>query len=329
MPGPDNGRRVPPCARWHGTITHRGNHMSFAYTAAALFAFPAYVTCISYGILWIVMHVYKEQYLESRSPKPFLEAMSVSWAGMYLFLFLALRRRFRSAFHRGAPAAGAGAKQKGKGKTVVFVHGAYHDESAWDFFDPIVRGLQGTAGFRFHYSIGRKDLSALALELDRFVRESVRQSGLSEVVLVGHSLGGLLARYWLARHRREAEPDCSGKAGPAAADMQVRGIITLSAPHGGMLLARLGPEPLFRGLPPCGSAVRDLENQEKRLGPCPGIHKLALYSPFDNMVTPLSCLKRTPPDWRTEELPGLSHLGLLWHPRALKAFRHALQSMGL
>ena len=301
--------------------------MSFVYIAVTLFVFPAYITCVSYGILWIVMRIYKEQYLENHSPKLFFKAMSVSWVSMYIFFLLTFRRKIHSIFQGRSNIRGEKTPPPKKRKNIIFIHGAYHNESAWDFFDPIVRELQGIAGFRFHYDIGNKGLPTLAVELDQFIRKSVKQSGLSEVVLVGHSLGGLLGRYWFAQHRQESETDYTDKDILSATDIQVRGIITLSTPHGGMLLAHLGLAPLFRELTPYGSVIRDLENQEKRLGPCPSIYKFALYSPFDNMVTPLSCLKRFPSDWRVKVLPGLSHLGLLWHPQALKAFRDTLRSI--
>jgi hypothetical protein len=108
---------------------------------------------------------------------------------------------------------------------------------------------------------------------------------------------------------------------------QVRGIITFAAPHRGLLFARLDPGPIFRTLYPNGPAIRELETTENSLGLELGVRKLAVYSPVDNMVMPIDCLKTASPGWDMLELPGLSHLGMLWHPSSIKAFESAFHSV--
>lgn len=87
--------------------------------------------------------------------------------------------------------------------------------------------------YRFAYD-WRRDLRASALRLDRLVRQALpplrRRDPEAKVVLVGHSMGGLLARYWMEGVNPETGAAFDGWR-------ETRALITLGTPHRGSLNA--------------------------------------------------------------------------------------------
>ena len=136
--------------------------------------------------------------------------------------------------------------------------------------------------------------------LARRIDEVLAQTGAKQLVLVGHSMGGLVARAYLRRH---------GAA-------QVRQLVTLGTPHGGSELARFGIGESARQMRP-GSAWL------AALGPLP-VDTLAIYSAHDNYVLPPSLLEL--PGARCCVLDRLGHLAMLFSPRVADALRDGLSA---
>jgi len=97
-----------------------------------------------------------------------------------------------------------------------------------------------------------------------------QQTGAKQVDLVGHSLGGLMARYMVESGL------VPGKVGS---------VITVAAPHLGSALARLVPGRSMRQMRR-GSAF--LEEQNAKQAP-QGIRVVGLSSTHDNLVIPWNC----------------------------------------
>ena len=96
------------------------------------------------------------------------------------------------------------------------------------------------------------------------LREQCRNA---PIVLVGHSMGGLVCRSWLARH---------GDRG----DRGVRRLITLACPNGGTALARYGWGQNSREMQIDSRWLQDLAHER------PGIPVIALENPLDNFIMP-------------------------------------------
>lgn len=183
---------------------------------------------------------------------------------------------------------------------VLLVHGLYHNTSAWFSF----RRELARAGMRlsraFGYSSFGQDFSSIAAALAGEVRAMAAQSPTGRVVLVGHSLGGLLIR-----------AACT-EPGVCAC---VAGIVTLGTPHrgsslsGSIAIGRLG-----RSLERDGAVMRLLERREE----CP-VPALSLFSPVDGMVQPLSgsfiTERQKQAGWSEICVGAVSHVGLLYHAR--------------
>lgn len=137
--------------------------------------------------------------------------------------------------------------------------------------------------------------------LARRIDEVLAQSGATQLILVGHSMGGLVARAYLRRH---------GAA-------QVRLLVTLGTPHGGSELARFGIGEGARQMRP-GSAWL------AALGP-PPVDTLTIYSVHDNYVLPSTRLDL--PGARRCALERLGHLAMLFSPRVAASLRDGLAAV--
>ena len=126
-------------------------------------------------------------------------------------------------------------------------------------------------------------------------------SGEDQVDLIGHSLGGLIGRYYVQRlggHRRTGT------------------VVTIGTPHAGTKAARLpSPLPLVRQLRPGSDLVRELAE------PAPGCTTrfLAFAGDSDQVVLPTrnGLIDHPDLDARNELVPGAGHLALAVHRQVI------------
>ena len=124
-----------------------------------------------------------------------------------------------------------------------------------------------------------------------------------KVVLVGHSMGGMIARNYVQNR------------GGAA---YVHGMVTLGAPHHGSKLAPFALSPIGKSLLP-GSAFLRQFNSITWPEETPAI---SIFTRYDNIVLPADSAKMV--GAQNVELDGMGHTALLFHPRALQATIEAL-----
>lgn len=136
--------------------------------------------------------------------------------------------------------------------------------------------------------------------LHQRIDEVCRESGCDQVILVSHSMGGLVARSYLSRHGIG----------------QVAKLITLATPHGGSELARIALGANAREMEPGSHWLNDM-NQEPVTIPA-----VAIRTPHDNYAMPQD--NQRLPGAEDVALPGLGHLALLYSRRTLAALLAAL-----
>jgi len=184
---------------------------------------------------------------------------------------------------------------------VLLVHGYGCNSGYWHFMSRALR----RAGIS-HHAI---DLEPVFASIDQFVPqlhariESIcRQSGHDKLIIVAHSMGGLVARAYLRDHG----------AG------RVARVITLGTPHRGTGLARFGAGDNSRQMEWSGSAIEGrcsawLAELERREDPSLRPLLVSIYSHHDNIVSPQlsSCL----PGAVNIEFNGIGHVALGLHPR--------------
>ncbi|MFF8725450.1 esterase/lipase family protein [Streptomyces sp. NPDC015171] len=196
------------------------------------------------------------------------------------------------------------------GPPVVLLHGFIDNRSV---FVLLRRALAQHGRQRvesLNYSPLTCDIRTAAELLGRHIEEICERTGSAQVDIVGHSLGGLIARYYA---------QCLG------GDLRVRTLVTLGTPHSGTRVAPLADaHPIVRQMRP-GSAVI-----EELAGPAPGCRTrfVTFWSDLDSLMDPLetACLEHADLDTQNVRVTGIGHLALPVHPAVAAGIRDALDA---
>lgn len=177
--------------------------------------------------------------------------------------------------------------------TVVFIHGIYHNPSAWLTMSKRFADSGFDNQYALRYSSITKDFDTLAQRISRDLKNLLDNTAVHEIILVGHSLGGLFIRNAMK------DPDIRAKVCAA---------VTLGTPHNGSKLAAISFGKLGKSITLGGPALRTIEKDES----APACPCLALSSPVDSMVLPSDSL--TPSQlkgWEHQLCGPVSHVGML------------------
>ena len=191
------------------------------------------------------------------------------------------------------------------GTPILLVHGIMDNRSV---FAVLGRALR-KRGFGVVYGLNYSVLTALngdvrsaASELAREVERICEATNSDHVHVVGHSLGGLVARYYVQQ---------------LGGDARVHTLVTLGTPHQGTLAACLVPTPVFRQLRPDSDVMAELA------GPAPGCRTrfFAVWSELDQFIVPQRNAELDHPDLLVTNLrlADVGHLSLSVDPRAVHA----------
>lgn len=177
---------------------------------------------------------------------------------------------------------------------IVLVHGYFHNRSA---FLAMSRTLR-RAGFSYVHTMNYNPLSAgmpaLAERLGEEVQRVLDATGAEQVQIVGHSMGGIVARDYVQSF---------------GGDEHVDTVITLGSPHRGTHAARLGMGPAVKELTPGSAFLRRLEEGARPSG----VRWISYYSDLDAMVLPSSSAKLVHPALKAVNIKtrDTGHLSLL------------------
>lgn len=199
------------------------------------------------------------------------------------------------------------------GTPILLVHGIIDNRSAFAVLARALRrrGFGLVHGINYGVLTGLTgDVRSAAAKLGEEVERVCDETGADQVHIVGHSLGGLLARYYV---------QCLG------GDSRVHTVVTLGAPHSGTLTAHLLPAPVARQLRPGSDVIAELT------APAPGCETrfVALWSELDQVVIPQRSGRVHHPDLRATNirLRDVGHLGLAVDPRVIHAVALALAQL--
>jgi pimeloyl-ACP methyl ester carboxylesterase len=197
--------------------------------------------------------------------------------------------------------------QPQQGLPVLLVHGYLCNSGYWRPMSALLR----RAGIS-HLALDMEPLGASIDELAAQVQAGVERlcaaTGSVQVVIVGHSMGGLVARAYVRRY---------GSA-------QVARIITLGSPHEGSMLARFAPGRNGAQMRYGSAWLRDLAAAEANLQ---RELFISMYSVHDNMVAPQNS-SHFPPA-RNMVFGGIGHVALGRHPRVMEALLAEVRQAGL
>ncbi|MET8951548.1 esterase/lipase family protein [Streptomyces sp. NPDC004393] len=159
-----------------------------------------------------------------------------------------------------------------------------------------------------NYSPLTCDIRTAAKLLGRHIEELCERTGHPRVDVVGHSLGGLIARYYVQR---------------LGGDLHVRTLVTLGTPHSGTRVAPLAnAHPIVRQMRPGSELIEELRE------PAPGCrtHFVSFWSDLDPLMDPLETACVDHPDLLAHNIrvSGIGHLALPVHPAVATGIRQAL-----
>lgn len=179
------------------------------------------------------------------------------------------------------------------GTPIILVHGVIDNRSV---FTLLRRGLRKRGFGRVvsvNYSPLTDDIRTVAHRLGELIEAVVHETGYERVHVVGHSMGGLVGRYYVQRMH---------------GDRRVHTLVTLGSPHQGTHPARIVPHPVFRQMRPGSDVVAEFDE------PAPGCRTrfLSLWSDMDQMIVPKRNARIVHPDLNARNVfvRGVGHMSL-------------------
>lgn len=179
------------------------------------------------------------------------------------------------------------------GTPILLLHGMVDNRS---IFTLLRRGLRRRGFGRIvalNYSVLTHDIPSAAQRLAGHVEQLCAETGYERVHIVGHSLGGLIARYYVQR---------------LGGDARVHTLVCLGTPHAGTHAARLVPRRVAGQLRPDSAVIAELAE------PAPNCHTrfISVWSDLDQLMVPKRSARIDHPDLRVHNMlvRGLGHLSL-------------------
>lgn len=187
-------------------------------------------------------------------------------------------------------------------RVAVFVHGFMATGPVFDPMRAHVAGRTGLETVDFTYSPWAT-FEAVTTRFERFVTKWVDPD--STISLVGHSLGGLVARWFLQEQGGHARVDR---------------VVTVATPHGGTEAVRRIPGPLAATLVPESPVIGQLARGRERVRHVP---HTAVVAGDDHLVRPTTSAASLD-GARVHWLEGVGHNEVLFDRRAHELVQDAL-----
>jgi pimeloyl-ACP methyl ester carboxylesterase len=194
---------------------------------------------------------------------------------------------------------------------ILLVHGIVDNHSIFTLLERALRRRGFLTISAYDYGLLTRDIPAAAELLGEAVEKLAANTGYERVHVIGHSLGGLMARYYVQR---------------LGGDARVHTLVTLGTPHHGTQLARvMRLLPLVGQLTPQSPVIRELA------GPAPECRTrfIAFYSDIDHVIWPTRNARLDHPDLRVTNIPvrGVGHLSMPNNSRIAFAIAEALREL--
>lgn len=190
------------------------------------------------------------------------------------------------------------------GTPILLVHGLIDNRSVFTLLRRALRRRGFGQVLTVNYSPFTSDVRVAAARLARLVEQTCESTGYERVHVVGHSLGGVIARYYVQR---------------MGGDARVHTLCTLGSPHAGTHAARLLPQVLplppqllsqglVRQLRPDSALMQELAEP---VAAC-RTRFVAFWSDLDQMIVPKRSARIDHPDLsvRNVLLRGVGHMSL-------------------
>lgn len=197
------------------------------------------------------------------------------------------------------------------GTPIILIHGVIDNRSV---FTRLRRGLRKRGFgrvFTLNYSMATHDIRKVATRLSDLIEQVVRETGYERVHVVGHSMGGLVGRYYAQVMR---------------GDRRVHTLVTLGSPHSGTQPARLVPAPITRQMRPESDLTKEFDTPATDCR----TRFIAMWSDLDEMVIPKRNARIIHPDLNARNvfLRGVGHMSFPVNGRVVHEICTTLAHLG-
>ncbi|MEO8137580.1 MAG: alpha/beta fold hydrolase, partial [Betaproteobacteria bacterium] len=152
---------------------------------------------------------------------------------------------------------------------ILLLHGLACNRGNWFWFRHQLES-RGYAVFTVDVTPPFSHIANFAPQVARAVDEILAATGSDRLVLIGHSMGGLVARAYLDQSGRD----------------KVAHVITLGSPHHGTWMTRFALGPNLRDMDRDSGWLSALREREARRSPQPYANFTCVYTLHDNLVAP-------------------------------------------
>jgi len=182
------------------------------------------------------------------------------------------------------------------GTPIILVHGLVDNRSIFTLLRRSLRRRGFGRVITLNYSPFAQDVRMVAARLAALVEQTCAETGYERVHVIGHSLGGVVARYYV---------QCLD------GDERVHTLCTLGSPHAGTHAARLFPQGVVGQLRPGSALMAELAQ------PAAGCRTrfVAFWSDLDQLIVPQHSAAIDHPDLQARNVPlrGVGHMSLPIH----------------
>jgi hypothetical protein len=179
------------------------------------------------------------------------------------------------------------------GTPILLVHGLVDNRSIFTLLRRHLRRRGFGRVWTMNYRIWTTDLRDAARQLAASVDAICEQTSYERIHVIGHSMGGLVARYYVQR---------------LGGDAHVHTLVTLGTPHRGTRAARLFPRGVCQQLTPGSEVVNELAE------PAPGCQTrfVCFWSDNDALISPKHAAMLDHPDLSARNIlvQGVGHMSL-------------------
>jgi triacylglycerol lipase len=179
------------------------------------------------------------------------------------------------------------------GTPILLLHGLVDNRSIFTVLRRALRRRGFGRVWTMNYHVLTHDVRAAAQRLAATVDAICEQTGYERIHVIGHSMGGIIARYYVQR---------------MGGDARVHTLVTLGSPHAGTRAAHLLPRGVCRQLTPRSDVIAELAE------PAPNCRTrfVSFWSDLDALISPKASARVDHPDLsaRNVFVRGVGHMSL-------------------
>jgi triacylglycerol lipase len=197
------------------------------------------------------------------------------------------------------------------GTPILLLHGLIDNRSIFTLLRRQLRRRGFGRIWTMNYQIWTADVRSAARQLGDTVEAICEQTGYERIHVIGHSLGGLIARYYVQR---------------LDGGSRVHTLVTLGTPHQGTHAARLVPHGIVRQLRPGSEVLAELSEPVRSCQ----TRFVSFWSDIDALISPKQSARLDHPDLSARNIlvRGVGHLSLPIDHRIVHEIATTLAHLG-